>query len=247
MDDLCEILVRSAIYGEDVHDDPMNLRAPNEDEVEPEEGIKYKLHAGYRRVIAGFLREIALMQQDKLKEHNCLFRATYLLEVLDHFADKLPGITVGAESRWRSRALNPLLQRQLRGTFDQAPMSVMLDVRSTKEEAAEYYLTRDPLDPKERESLLVGILYVWPVRWSLGHLTIRGTDENYTRTREGTEVLLKMRSQIPDEEWDTKRLWDYEEWIIGEERLTQYYGYHMQRAVSHLNSPPERFTLMDLS
>ena len=234
-DDLCEVLVRAVCYGKDVPKEAKELQAPDE-ENELGVGKRYKVHAGYRRAIAGFLREIDLMYQDKVTEHNCLFRATYLLQVLDHFVDELPGITAGAESRWRSRALNPLLQRQLRGTFDQSPRSIMLDVGPTKEEAAEYYLSRDPLDPAECCNLLTGILYVWPVRWSLGHLTAKATAQGYLRTRNNTEHLLRERREISDEEWESLTLWPYEKTILVAEGLTNFYLFHMGKVVS-LNPP----------
>ena len=87
------------------------------------------------------------MYGDNVTEGNCLFRATYLLKVLDLFAKELVGIAAELPQRWRSRVLNPILQRQLAGVLDNVPNMVELQVGRSVEEAAQFYLTVDPLNP----------------------------------------------------------------------------------------------------
>jgi hypothetical protein len=221
------------IYGADVSSSARELTAPRKADRLPAKW--YSIHRGYLRVIKGFLREIKLMYKERVKEHNCLFRATYLLKILDHFAQELPSIAKGAESRWRSRALNPLLQRQLLGVPDQEPNLVRIMVGSSKDEAAAAYLTRDPLDPSEVQNLLRRILYVWPVRWSLSYLYKKATAESYASSRENTVSLFWERRGVSDEEYDACSLCSYEEAVIRAEDLEVHYKSLLSAGVGRLH------------
>jgi hypothetical protein len=172
------------------------------------------VHRGYYRVIRGFLREIALMYDEEVKDQQCLFRATYLLKILDHFAAELPGITKGSERSWRSRALNPLLQRQLRGLSDQDSKRIRVQVGSDPTSVTAFYLTHDPLHPGVVPQLLRNLLYVPPVRWSLEHLCRPGCEGSYLRTLQNTHHILKSRAALSPSEFDSVPLCDFEVQLI---------------------------------
>ena len=78
--------------------------------------------------------------------------------------NSLPGITEGIESHWQSQVLNPLLQHQLYGVFDQESLIVRESIDLTRNKAEKYYLTMDLLDPRNLKVLLCDIiLHIWLV------------------------------------------------------------------------------------
>ncbi|KAF9643091.1 hypothetical protein BDM02DRAFT_3192226 [Thelephora ganbajun] len=183
----------------------------------------YEIHRGYCRVLTGFLREIKLMTDGLQKDHNCLFHGTYLMIVLDFFVLDLRGITEGVEAEWRSAALNPLLQRQLRGLQDQETGMIKMDVGRTLDEVEEFYLKKDPLDPDNIKELLRSLVYIWPVQWSLGHLRKETNHresyyEVYCNTRYALEVFTDTENYNAN-----PVLHDYELQIVKNEGIEQFY------------------------
>jgi hypothetical protein len=235
--ELCDVKVFNVVYGKKATVDHRQLERPTGAELQ--KPTVYKIHAGYSTVLRGFLREIELMYDDSVQEHNCLFRATYLLKILDHFAAELPAISSGIESRWRSRVLNPILQRQLRGVFDQEPEMVEKTIGPTLEDAANFYLQLDPLGPDRKQDRLRNILYVWPVRWSLAYMGVDGTQDSYTRTRITTEHLLEERGHVSDEDYNSRVLMPYEYTVICQEKLGDYY----EDVITNAVRPNPLFTL----
>lgn len=189
------------------------------------------MHLGYYRVIRGFLREIDLMYGEGREDQQCLFRGTYLLKILDHFAAELPGIAKGDEAHWRSRALNPLLQRQLHGLSDQDSEKIMNEIGPSTTAVTAFYLTQDPLDPDIVPQLLRELLYVWPVRWSLGYLDRPGGKKSYSRTCQNTKHIWDARKSLPLSEYDAVPLCDFEIRLIEVEELGRYYEPLMKSTV----------------
>ena len=201
-------------------------------------GKVYQIPAGYRRVLMGFLREIEFMTKDKLRSHNCLFRAVYLTKVLDMFVDELKRIKPATPDRFRSRVLNPILQRQLRGVLDQEAMAVKSEVGDKLEEIGEFYLKEDPLDTRLTNKMLRNILYVWPVRLSLGYINSneKCTETAFTTAIRNTEELLSHRQVIKDEVWNELVISDYEINIVEAEELGKHYQEMIDESVS--SRPP---------
>ena len=117
---LCTVIIHAVIRDPRViHKDGWGLLNPKPEEViNPEPGEvmpprEYRIHAGYRRVLAGFIREIEFTTVDKVETHDCVFRGIYLIKILDHFAEELAHAPPNSVTRFRSRVLNPLLQRRL--------------------------------------------------------------------------------------------------------------------------------------
>ncbi|KAF9646721.1 hypothetical protein BDM02DRAFT_3130189 [Thelephora ganbajun] len=157
------------------------------------------------------------------KDHNCLFRGTYLTMVLDFFVLDLKGITEGIEVEWRSAALNPLLQWQLRGIQDQETRMIKMDVGRTLEEAEEFYLKKDPLDPDNIKELLRSLIYVWPVWWSLVHLcNERNHRESYYEIFRNTKYTLEVFTETENYNANPV-LHDYELQIVKNEGIERFY------------------------
>ena len=89
-----------------------------------------------------------------MKSLNCLFRATYLSQILDYFVVELPRMQMSSPVSLRSQVLNPILQHELRGVLDHELELVKLEVGGTWELAGIFYLTPNPLDPTHTNEVL---------------------------------------------------------------------------------------------
>ena len=195
-EDHCTVTVQAIIHSADPSVTPKNLQSPTPAQLGAT--TSYNIQAGYRRALLCFLREIDLVYKDKVQEPECVFRATYLLKVLDDFMRELWRLDPSKiNHQWRSRSLNPLLQRQFHGVEDQDCATVRARVGETPEHAAQFYLARDPLDPDLVLDLLRGLFLVSPVRWSLAHLHKPGTRDSYSAARASTQKAVKMRAGKP--------------------------------------------------
>lgn len=185
----------------------------------------YTVHAGYRRVLVGFIREIEFVTKDHLDYQACLSRATYLIKILDKFAEelKMRASDVAFPYRFRSQVLNPILQRQCRGLPDEEDTAVKLQVGTRIDDAVEFYLRSDPLDPQLTRQTARQLLYVWPVRLSLSLLGMPCDQEVYLATLKNTLNLATARSSISNEEWEGQVLTEAERAIIRLERLEPYF------------------------
>lgn len=135
---------------------------------------RYKIHAGYHHVLLGFNREIKLILEDEIGNDKSRFRCQYLMRVLDAFVEELKKRTVQNPGEFRSRALNPIIQRQRRGVTDNDSDEVKEAVGTSYEDAANFYLGGDPLDPKESRVWPQRLLHTTPVHWSLGNYKFHG-------------------------------------------------------------------------
>lgn len=209
----------------------------------------YEIHAGYRRVIIGFNREIEFMTVDGLSSHNCLSRAVYLIKILDAFAAEVMGKFSQRKSdpRFRSAVLNPILQRQLHGVNDSEATSVQQQVGDTVEQAVEFYLLIDPLDPAYTLHVMHNILYVWPVRLSLGLLGVQANKSTFDNVMQNTQVL--MDGLVECQLWKENTLYEYELNIVRVEHLEVCYKRLIEASVSspplfahlfHIHIPPFR-------
>ena len=158
--------------------------------------VQYKIHTGYQRVLQGFIRETELVTHDKIIQDQVLSRANYLGKVLDLFVGELKGRILPPED-FRSGVLNPILQRQLRGIVDENADHVKQAVGSTLEEAAEFYLKLDPLDPRHIMMILKGLLYVTPVRLSLGYLSYACNEGQVKEISKNTALMIEFANGPP--------------------------------------------------
>ena len=199
--------------------------------------IRYEIHAGYRLPLRCMLREIRFMTHDNHDSHICLFRATYLMMILDLFADELTRAPKDLTARFRSKALNPLLQRQLRGISDHEGHVVKAEVGSTLNDAANFYLSEDPLDPVHINTVARNLLYIWHVRLALMYIDrpCKRPDRHhhpFTDALGGTNHLAVARGKVTDEDWEKEVLSSFELTTIKEDGLEVYYRKLMKVAVS---------------
>ena len=201
-------------YQEQTITDPTRAELGNAEE--------YEIHRGYRPFILGLIREVEFMTRDKIKTHNCLFRGVYLIKVMDLFAEELKGAHM-VTARWRSRVLNPLLQRQLRGVSDHEPEAVRNEVGNTLEASAAFYLTHDPLNTALTGKLRRNILYIWHVRLSLDFLGYKYVEGSAEIAIENSQALLDNRGLYADEEFDEDKLYSFERNVIKAENIERLY------------------------
>ena len=180
-----------------------------------------RIHRGYHRVVAGLVREIEFVSMDGITDKVTLARAAYLVKILDRFGDELLEFTKEPGPRWRSRVLNPLLQRQLRGLTDGQMEDVKKMVGSSVEDAVRFYLVEDPLDPKNTLKMMHNILYIWPVRHSLVCLNRAGSEFLSENTMTNTKYLVEYCQGMED--WKSGSLYEFELKIIQQEEMTNYY------------------------
>ena len=140
---------------------------------------------------------------------------------------------------FRSQVLNPILQRQLRGVLHHEPAAVKLKVGDSLEEAAQFYLTHDPLDPGHTRPLVHNLLYVWPVHLSLGQLASihNCTKDSFRVALFNTRELMQGHQDTPDEEWDKGDLMDYDVMLINEEELGRFFRHSHPEAMVSVSHP----------
>jgi hypothetical protein len=219
-DDTCAVGVESVFWPIHMSEAPTEVPIPTPNQLNPSR--TFRIPAGYKRLLRGLIREIEFVTIDKIKSCHCVFRAIYLIMVLDFFAEELEryGTDNTKAAMFRSRVLNPIMQRQSHGLYDHSPKTVRALVGTTKKAAARFYLDRDPLLPQWIPSLRRGILYIWPVRSSLLHLFRTTDQEGYDQSRKNTDVLLAARGEVSDEEFSRSReYYDFELAIVNAENL----------------------------
>ena len=152
--------------------------------------------------------------------------------VLDLFVEELNRIPPSAPHLFRSRVLNPILQRQLRGVSDHEPKAIRKEIKFGKDarvsiaDAASFYLAKDPLDQSLSRTMLRNLLYVWSVRLSLGYLLPKSgkcTEVAFEWALANTETLNKARGPIDDDVWDEETVSSHELTLIEGEKLEDYY------------------------
>ena len=219
-----------------------------EDLVPGENSEEYTIHAGYRRVLLGFLREVDMLGSGEVPVNEYSFRGRYIVKVLDSFVKELelhrkkprsltsPGVgttsTAEEPHLFRSQVLNPILQRQLCGIYDNEPETVRRAVGASIEAAECFYLTLDPLHPDLARRMLKNLLYVWPVRLSLAFYSRQGTKASFNNTLINTSFLVQNRSKYPTDAWDKSMLYDFEVETIRKESLEDVYRLLIEASVS---------------
>ena len=183
--------------------------------------IEHIVHGGYCPCLTGFIHEIEFMVKDEDKSHNTVFRGTYLMKILDMFGEELmdrPWRQV--KMRFRSKVLNPILQRHLQGLTDYESVSIWSAAGETAEKVADFYLLHDPLDQASRVQMLHNSMYIWPVRNSYAYLNKKVTFKAFNFTMANTLALY--RSIKPG--WTAGKLTRVERGVLRNEGNEQVYA-----------------------
>jgi hypothetical protein len=90
---------------------------------------------------------------------------------------------------------------------------------------------RDPLDPALIPELIRGILYVWPVRCSLGRLHSSCSKKRYEFTRANTSSLLKTAAAVDGQEDAAEKVIESENAVIAAEDLWKVLNLRNEDAV----------------
>jgi hypothetical protein len=200
----------------------------------------YKIPAGYHRVLLGFKREIDFIMEDKVDDDESLFRCQYLMRVLDSFAEELrdqtrneqQGQPVKDPAKFRSRVLNPIIQRQRRGVADNDPDEVKKAMGIKLEDAVNFYLAQDPLDPQHCRALFRHLLYITPVRMSFACYNSQFSKAVYEKGRVNTEFLRRCHSRVQQDTSDQTLLLPFEVEVIELEGLGGLYRGLIKASVS---------------
>jgi len=210
--------------------------------------FQYCIHAGYRRVLFAFLQEIGMVCRKELPVDECGFRGRYLAKVLDSFVKELEHHQRKSESflspeagvdfntvephLFRSRVLNPILQRQLRGIPDNEPEMVKKAVGTTIGAAQDFYLSLDPLHPNLARRMLKNLLYISPVRSSLVFFNREVCEDSWEKILHNTTFMQNNRAEYLAGAWDEEMLYDFEIEIIRLEDLVDVYQSLIDASVS---------------
>ena len=168
---------------------------------------------------------------------------SYAEYIIDEFVAELEGDSgpkEDAAASWRSRVLNPILQRQFHGLLDhEGPMMAenFTEFKGTRLAKAveEFYLKNDPLDPELQPALRRGILYTTEYRWFLGITGDLVTDvDHYESCRITTKRLLAALADTDEEASVQEGLQLFELMAIVGENLEGYYMEDIELAVSSI-------------
>lgn len=173
---------------------------------------------------------------------------TYAQQVIDTFADELFSRRhVEGGLKWRSRVLNPILQRQLQGMGHESLLSahfIGLEGKELNEAIDEFYLHRDPLQPSQQNTLRWGVIYATDARWSLTVSTnpqMIGDECHYNQCRIHTRSLIKT---LVYKGADSEELENLEVAVVVSENIDHHFSV-LYPGVSLLSLIPLTFPLND--
>lgn len=134
-----------------------------------EHWITRRLPRPYIRLICQFQAEDEHGDYDNT--HEAKRRQSYARRVLDHFGVELEEYN-GPGNHFRSKVLTPILQRHVCGVSDSSGLGVYcaiprsnLDISIT--DATAFYLSNDPVDPRNAPTLRRNLIYIREARWHL--------------------------------------------------------------------------------
>ena len=148
----------------------------------------------YVQLIDQFNREDEHGERDK--HHESLRRQSYVRQVLDAVGRELKRCGKGGAS-FRSKVLNPILQRYLRGVPDCYTPSVRAAISGDQEptitDATAFYLSQDPVDPVHIPHYRRNLIYIVESRWHLCSLLGRvkiGSSIDFNTLRDHHDTVM---------------------------------------------------------
>jgi len=202
----------------------------------------------YARLIHQYILEVKHGRKDD--SHEATRRMAYAERMLEAFGRELEGYK-GKREDFRSKVLNPVLQRQLCGIPDNyaAPICDVMagDGEVTIYDATVFYLANDPLNPRCIPSYRRNLIYIREARWHLGVLEgVIKVESNYDFDwvlKNHNSILDGLGHESSEEEEDGKdgnpipKLRRVEVEVIVVERLNSHFAYDLNRVVC-TEAPP---------
>ena len=159
----------------------------------------------YARLIHQFILEVKHGKGDE--SHEALRRTAYAERMLEAFGRELEGYK-GKKENFRSKVLNPVLQRQLRGIPDNyaGPLRDIMAVGGevTIHNASAFYLRADPLKPRCIPSYRRNLIYIREARWHLmileGLISVGSNDDFDWTIKNHHNILNGLEHGLSDDE-----------------------------------------------
>jgi len=202
----------------------------------------FEIPAPYLRILDQLQKEAKHGQSDM--GHEAQRCAVYAEETLDAFGKELTTTKDIDPTTFRSKVLNPVLQRQLHGVPSHYTPAVCRAIARgdgpvTIETATIFYLANDPISPTMIPSYRRNCIYIPEVRWHLGILMgtgALGNPKQYILIRENQdEIMGELRSEKP---WTGSGVppFNYVEVeTIHCERIAPFFKQELERVVGHLS------------
>lgn len=170
----------------------------------------------YARLVSQFECEQTHAQYND--GHEAQRRRTYTARMLDELALELV-TTEQLDGDFRSKVLTPVLQRQIHGIPDAYAPSVRSALTSvpglvTITDATTFYLTDDPIDPKNAPALCRNLIYSREARWHLGYALQNSSVLAYNRTLANQEKLKKLVKKRKEDANAVTEPFSHEEMVI---------------------------------
>lgn len=210
--------------------------------------------APYDRIVSQLIAEDMYGSIDS--SHEAYRRQSYARAVLQVFGKEL-STWKGDPKDFRSKALTPILQRQLWGVPESYTPSVRTavadgDGKPTILDATKFYLSEDPAHPGHIPTYRRNILYIPQARWHLGLVMkkniIIGEEDHYAMVmRNHDRIMGALKEQEEDDPEDVDESGCAEEEmplltrteveVIVEEMLEDFFLSDLERVVYWLLSP----------
>lgn len=211
-----------------------------------------------RKIPAAYIRIVDQLENEAdagqlLSMHEVLRRATYAEETLDAFGIEL--IRAGAgEEAFRSKVLNPLMMRQLRGVMSNYGPNVRNAIEKgnkalTIRDVTTFYFEYDPIDAGGIASFRRNLIYTPEARWHLSLVlgladiddagNIANVWANQDSIMESLNKGLRGVTEVPQVEGITIPAFNTTEIeVIICEKLERYFAPELALTVCRLTLPP---------
>jgi hypothetical protein len=207
----------------------------------------FEVPAPYDRIVSQLIAEDMFV--DTYYSHESHRRRTYARRTLDAFGQELVEFKKTGDPvvGFRSKVLTPILQRQVEGVLDTYTPTVCTALNATKtqpsiQDATQFYLRYDPVDPVFIRSYRRNLLYLPEPRWHLGlvmgvaSISKEAAVKHYLMVREHHNTIMKALEVMGHHEVDENNvplLSHVEVAAIIREGLADFFDEELQRVVGN--------------
>ena len=175
--------------------------------------------------------------------HEAQRRAVYAGETLDALGRELFNPSLVGGANFRSKVLNPELQRQMHGVPSHYTPVVRRAVANgdrevTIRDATEFYLKHDPVDPRMIPVFRRNLIYIPEARWHLGivmGVTKPDSVPSFNRIHKNQDRIMEALQKGPNPSDDTgvPLLNATELEVLYEEKIHQFFDAEIKRVVGY--------------